>query len=95
MRGEFFSDFPDARSRSGDLGGQCFRGFARASGVRWEGLGWSKRGSECCKRHESSVSTASSSRVAGVSPLQIAVNIWPKLLQLISKGVEAHLRSPV
>src|SRR5580700_1161149 len=37
MRGEFFSDFPDARSRSGDLGGQCFRGFARASGVRMGG----------------------------------------------------------
>src|ERR1022692_4592819 len=33
-------------------------------------------------------------QVAGVSPLQIAVNIWPKLLQLISKGVDAHLRSP-
>ena len=33
-------------------------------------------------------------QVAGVSSLQIAVNIWPKLLQLISKGVETHLRSP-
>src|ERR1700722_19641017 len=33
-------------------------------------------------------------RVARLSPLYVAVNIWPKLLQLISKGVEAHLRSP-
>jgi|HubBroStandDraft_6_1064221.scaffolds.fasta_scaffold115721_2 hypothetical protein len=33
-------------------------------------------------------------QVAGVSPLQIAVNIWPKLLQLIPEGVDAHLRSP-
>src|SRR5580704_7545107 len=32
--------------------------------------------------------------VAGMFPLQIAVNIRPKLLQLISEGVEAHLRSP-
>jgi hypothetical protein len=30
-----------------EVGGQCFRGFGRASGARWEGLGWSKRGSEC------------------------------------------------
>ena len=29
--------------------------------------------------------------VAGVSPLQIAVNIGPKLLQLIPEGVDAHL----
>src|SRR5580692_9265218 len=33
-------------------------------------------------------------QVAGVSVLQIAVNIWPKLLQLISKGVNTHLHSP-
>src|SRR5580658_3752147 len=29
--------------------------------------------------------------VAGASPLQIAVNIGPKLLQLIPEGVDAHL----
>ena len=34
-------------------------------------------------------------QMAFVSSLQIVVNIGPKLLQLISKGVEAHLRSPV
>ncbi len=34
-------------------------------------------------------------QVARVSLLQIAVNIGPKLLQLISEGVETHLRSPV
>src|SRR5208283_1421818 len=34
-------------------------------------------------------------QVASVPPLQIAVNIRPKLLQLIPEGVEAHLHSPV
>src|SRR5271154_3045814 len=32
---------------------------------------------------------------AGVSLLQIVVNVGPKLLQLVPEGVEAHLRSPV
>src|SRR5580692_11533818 len=34
-------------------------------------------------------------QLAIVSPLQIAVNVGPKLLQLIPEGIEAHLRSPV
>src|SRR5580704_7937362 len=34
-------------------------------------------------------------QVALVSPLQVVMNIGPKLLQLIAKGIQAHLRSPV
>ena len=34
-------------------------------------------------------------QVARVSPLQITVDVWPKLLQLISKGIDTHLRPPI
>src|SRR5579872_252453 len=34
-------------------------------------------------------------QVALMSPLQIVVNIRPEFLQFVSKGVEAHLCSPV
>src|SRR5208283_361803 len=34
-------------------------------------------------------------QVAGMSSLQIVVNVGPEFLQFIPEGVEAHLRSPI